>query len=68
MKALVLLLWAACLLTLGAWAIRLVWLASPWERLLTLALLGTAALSARPIHRAGSARPGPRAGRAEPVS
>lgn len=53
MKALVLLLWAACLLTLWAWAIRLVWLASPWERLLTLALLGTAALSARPIHRAG---------------
>ena len=66
MKALVLLLWAACLLTLWAWAIRLVWLASPWERLLTLALLGTAALSARPIHRAGSARPEP--GRAEPVS
>ena len=66
MKSLVLLLWAACLLTLGAWAIRLVWLASPWERLLTLALLGTAALSARPVHRAGSARPEP--GRAEPVS
>ena len=66
MKALVLLLWAACLLTLWAWAIRLVWLASPWERLLTLALLGTAALSARPVHRAGSARPEP--GRAEPVS
>ena len=62
MKALVLLLWAACLLTLWAWAIRLVWLASPWERLLTLALLGAAALSARPVHRAGSACPGPRAG------
>ena len=52
MKALVLLLWAGCLLSIAGAVVRLVWLAAPWERLLVLALAGAAALCSR--------RPAPR--------
>ena len=52
MKALVVLLWAGCLLSIAGAVVRLVWMAAPWERLLVLALAGGAALCSR--------RPAPR--------
>ena len=43
MKAGVLLVWALCLLSIGAWVIHFVWAATVWERLVVLLLMLAAA-------------------------
>ena len=43
MKAGVLLVWALCLLSIGAWVIHFVWAAAVWERLVVLLLMLAAA-------------------------
>lgn len=57
MKVLVLLLWAGCLLSIGGWVVRLVWLSTLWERLLVLALAGAAVRFRRPVSQRGAAHP-----------
>lgn len=46
MKTAVLLLWGSCLYTIARSVLRLLLTASPWRRLLVLAVLALAALSA----------------------
>lgn len=46
MHAAVILLWAGCLWSLSRGVLCLIWTASPWRRLLALAVLALAVLSA----------------------
>lgn len=48
MRTAVILLWAGCLWAIARGVCCLIWTASPWRRMLTLAVMALAASSLRP--------------------